>query len=340
MIKSVIFPSVIETHNSELSNVSENLINGLKVIHEKEGYLLGDLALTEGISPHKNVNSSPDDLDYRLLSKAGLLLSYNDKNEPITLTTGFPFSTYQLFRNQAVDLLSNEHIINYDTSTFSGGGKRQLTVRVNKVDVLPEIAGSIIGLRKGDQQAKGNFFVASLGYGTFETVLSTEKGIIQRTAISVNGIRYALNNLIKELNKNNYLGLKTEHQLDAGLRNGFMILNRRKLDLKPLRKEVLTNYYKDIISPALRKAYSDADFEKSQKLYLTGGGALYSEIIDCFKDEFDGILDMEVVDDPQTLASKGYCYNSLHLNGGDRSTAVGIDIGNYQTVVSTFDDDM
>jgi len=340
MIKSYIFPSAIETNNSNLANVSANLLNGLKLYHDDESYLIGNLALTEGISPHKNVNSAPSDLDYQLLAKAGMLLSHNSREEPVTVTTGFPFSTYQLYKNQAMNLLSEENVIDYDSSTFNGGGVKSVTVRVNKIDVLPEVAGCIIGLRKGEQQISGNFFVASLGYGTFESVLSTESGIVHRTAVSVNGLRYALNNMITELRKNNYLGMKTEHQLDAGLRNGYIILNRKKIDLKPLRKEVLTNYYKDIISPELRKAYSDADFEKSQKLYLTGGGALYPELVDCFKEEFDGVLETQIVDDPQSLASRGYCYNSLHLNGGDRSTAVGLDIGNYQSAVALFDDSM
>lgn len=340
MIKSYVFPSAIETNNNTLTNVATNILNGLKIFHEEESYLIGNLALTEGISPHKNVNSSPTDLDYQILAKAGMLLSHNVKEEPVTLTTGFPFSTYQLYKGQAVSQLSNEHTIEFDSSTFNGDGVKSVTVRVNKVDVLPEIAGSIIGLRKGEQQVKGNFFVASLGYGTFESVLSTESGIIHRTALSANGLRYALNNMINELQKNHYLGMKTEYQLDAGLKNGYMILNRKKIDLKDIRKEVLTNYYRDIISPELRKAYSDADFDKSQRLFLTGGGALYTDLVDCFKDEFDGILDVEVAEYRQTIASKGYCYNSLHLNGGDRTTAIGLDIGNYQSVVSVFDDSM
>ncbi len=337
MIKSYVFPSAIESHNTELLNVAENLLNGLKIFHEDEGYILGDLALTEGISPHKNVNSAPDELDYQLLAKAGLLISHKENGEPVTVTTGFPFSTYNLFKNQSAELIAGFESVEYDSSTFNGSGKKNANINVRKVDVIPEIAGCIVGLRKGEQQAKGNFFIASLGFGTFETVLSTEKGIIQRTSASVNGVRYALNNLIRELSKSNYLGLKTEHQLDAGLRRGYIVLNRRKIDLADLRKEVLVNYYNDIISPTLRKAYSDADFEKSSKLYLAGGGALYNDLTNCFVEEFQDILDIEVVEEPQSLASKGYCYNSLHLNGGDKQTAVGIDIGNYKSVVSLFE---
>ena len=337
MIKSYVFPSAIESHNSELLNVADSLINGLKIYHNNEGYILGNLALTEGVSPHKNINSAPEELDYQLLAKAGLLLSHKDNGEPVTITTGFPFSTYNLYKNPSAELFARFDAVEFESSTFNGGGKKNANINVRKVDVVPEIAGCIIGLRKGEQQAKGNFFIASLGFGTFETVLSTERGIIQRTSASVNGVRYALNNLIRELSKSNYLGLKTEHQLDAGLRRGYIVLNRRKIDLTDLRKEVLVNYYNDIISPTLRKAYADSDFEKSNKLYLAGGGAMYNDLTNCFIEEFKDILDIEVVDEPQSLASKGYCYNSLHLNGGDKQTAVGIDIGNYKSVVSLFD---
>lgn len=339
MIKSYIFPSAVESNNSDLTNVADNLLNGIKIYHDKEAYIVGNLALSEGISPHKNINSSPEDLDYQLLAKSGLLLTYRDDEEPVTITTGFPFSTYQLYRNEASRMISGYDHIRYDSSTFNSSGLKTVHVNVRKVDVIPEVAGCIIGLRKGEHRAKGNFFIASLGFGTFETVLSTESGIVQRTAASVNGMRYALNNMIRELNKTSYLGLKTEHQLDAGLRRGYLVLNRRKIDLTELRKESLKNYYNDIVSPTLRKAYADSDFEKASKLYLAGGGAMYDDLTNMFIEEFQDILDIEVVEDPLALASRGYFYNSLHLNGGDKDTAIGMDIGNYQTVVSVSDSD-
>jgi len=58
MFKTYTFPSVFEGNNTDLRNVSPDLINGLKVYHNGDGYVIGNLALTEGVSPHKNINSA------------------------------------------------------------------------------------------------------------------------------------------------------------------------------------------------------------------------------------------------------------------------------------------
>jgi len=58
MFKTYTFPSVIEGSNTDLKNVSPDMINGLKVFHDNEGYVIGNLALTEGVSPHRNINSA------------------------------------------------------------------------------------------------------------------------------------------------------------------------------------------------------------------------------------------------------------------------------------------
>lgn len=88
----------------------------------------------------------------------------------------------------------------------------------------------------------------------------------------------------------------------------------------------------------MRKAFNDNDFMASQIMYLAGGGAIYTALVDCFKEEFRDVLDLEIAHEPQSLASRGYCINSAQLNGGVKSTAVGLDIGNATTVVSIFDD--
>jgi plasmid segregation protein ParM len=64
------------------------------------------------------VNSAPSDLDYPLLAKAGMHLNHISKEEPVTVTTGFPFSTYQFYKNQAMNLLSEDNVIDYDSSTI------------------------------------------------------------------------------------------------------------------------------------------------------------------------------------------------------------------------------
>jgi len=338
MFKTYTFPSVFEGNNTDLRNVSPDLINGLKISHNGESYVLGNLALTEGISPHRNINAAPDELDYSLLLKSGLLIANQKLGNPLTVTTGFPFSTFQLYKERAASLVNQQHIVEYDAATYGGGGKKNVQIDIDNVQVIPEVIGCTIGIRKGIMNVSGNFFVMSLGYGTLEGLLSTESGIVQRTSLSTYGLRYAVNLLEKELAKKYYLELKTEHQIDAAFQKGVIFLNRKRIDIKSMRDKVLRQYYEDVISPAMRKAFNDNDFTLSSVMYLAGGGGLYPELVNCFKEEFKDILDLEVAHEPQTLASVGYCINSSQLNGGVKSTAVGLDIGNASTIISVFDE--
>ena len=124
MFKTYTFPSVFEGNNTDLRNVSPDLINGLKITHNGEGYVLGNLALTEGVSPHRNINAAPDELDYSLLLKSGLLIANQKLGNPLTVTTGFPFSTFQLYKESATALINQQHVVEYDAATYGAGAKR------------------------------------------------------------------------------------------------------------------------------------------------------------------------------------------------------------------------
>jgi hypothetical protein len=328
------FPSIIESHNTELENVALDLVHGLKIYDDDTGYVIGDLALQEGASPSKAVNSSPQDLDYRLLAQAGLLVATEGEQEPVTLTVGFPYSTYQRNRELAVDFLRNAHNIQHDAATYGGGGRKNEYVNVERVEVLPEVLGCIIAARNDEEYRRHDaFFMGSLGYGTFEACLSTRGGVVQRTTVSCQGVRYAVEITMKELEKQHYLDLRTEHQFDVSFQKGQIILNRRRMDISGVRSMALRRYYHDVISPALRGAWKDDDFRRPTKLVLAGGGTMYTEILDCFRDEFGEIIDVEVVDDPVTAASRGYCLRSMSL-AGNRGVAVGLDVGNAHTAMS------
>lgn len=328
------FPSLIESHNTELENVALDLVHGLKIYEDDTGYIIGDLALSEGASPYKAVNSSPEDLDYRLLAKAGLLVATEGEQEPVTITVGFPYSTYQRNRDLAVGFLKEAHNIQHDAGTYGGGGRKSEHVNVERVDVLPEVLGCIIAARNKEEYRRHDaFFMGSLGYGTFEACLSTRGGVVQRTTVSCQGLRYAVDITMKELEKKHYLDLRTEHQFDVNFQKGQIILDRRRMDISGVRTMALQRYYRDVISPALRSAWKDDDFRRPTKLVLAGGGTMYTELLDCFREEFGEIIDVEVVDDPVTAASRGYCLRSVSL-AGNRGVAVGLDIGNAHTAMS------
>lgn len=356
MLKSYNFPSVYEATNQELSNVAENILDGIKINVDDIDYIVGNLALVEGYSPHKNINAAPTDAEYKLLSQAGLLLTQPKGEEEIYLTTGFPFSTYMLYRDKAIATLQGRHVINYDASTFGGPSSTKREVNVGKVEVVPEILGCTTAIREGKLQERENFFIVSLGYRTCEAVVSTRAGLINRSAVSTHGIRHAVNLLSNELAKNFYLNLKTEHQIDLAFQQGNITVNRVKQNILDIREKVLKMYYSEIIAPNLRRAFIDDDFNKCSKMYLVGGGALYPELVECFKAEFGTVVSVEVYPEPDKCASHGYCLNSKlkasaaknNIPGNidaeeikifrNSQLAVGIDIGNANTCVSIYKD--
>ena len=135
MLKSYNFPSVYEATNQELANVAENILDGLKINLDDTDYIVGNLALVEGYSPHKSINAAPTDAEYKLLSEASLLLTQPKGEEEIYLTTGFPFATYILYRDKAMEVLQGRHIINYDASTFGGPNTTKREVNVGRVEI-------------------------------------------------------------------------------------------------------------------------------------------------------------------------------------------------------------
>lgn len=356
MLKSYNFPSVYEATNQELTNVAENILDGIKINIDDTDYIVGNLALIEGYSPHKNINAAPTDDEYKLLSKASLLLTQPKGEEEIYLTTGFPFSTYMLYRDKALETLQGRHIINYDASTFGGPSHTKREVNVGKVEIIPEILGCTTAIREGQTQEKENFFIVSLGYGTCEAVVSTRAGLINRSAVSTHGIRHAVNLLANELAKNFYLNLKTEHQIDVAFQKGSITVNRVKHNILDLREKVLKMYYQEIIAPNLRRAFSDDDFNKCSKMYLVGGGALYPELVDAFKEEYGDIVNVNVYPEPEKCAAHGYCLYSKLKSTASRSAipsnveaeeikifrnpqlAVGMDIGNANTCITIYKD--
>ena len=131
--------------------------------------------------------------------------------------------------------------------------------------------------------------------------------------------------------------MKNEHQMDHAFAKGSLFTNRKTINLLAMRKELLTQYYKEVISTLLRKHLTDADLETCDKIYLMGGGAHYKELTDAVADEFAGFIPVEVVPNPENIVSIGYLYNSLRISDNNPDRCLGIDLGNASTSVSFFE---
>ncbi|MDD4109054.1 MAG: hypothetical protein PHH93_10080 [Prolixibacteraceae bacterium] len=343
MQKSFIFPSVFEENYREYEKVAGTFLEAMKVVNFKgSDYIVGELAMKEGNSPHKFLNSSAVDLDYQLLGSIGMLIATQGNFSKLIVTAGFPFTTYQPYRKGAIEFFRGAHEITFDSGTLGGPGIEAVKFSVPEVDIITEINGCVKAIRNGEIQEKDNFFIASLGYGTFELALSSQEGLVYRTTHSSKGLMYAVNIWENELQKNYYLNLLNEQQLERSFQRGRMIINRKNTDLKELRAKALKSYYSEVISPAIRKKFTDEDFFSAQKLYLAGGGALYKELADSFREEFEDLLEVIVYPEPYLAASKGYCRHSVELarqkmNSLDNKedfACVGLDLGNNNTVVT------
>jgi actin-like ATPase involved in cell morphogenesis len=341
MEKSFIIPSVFEENNIEYARVANSFLDGMRLVDlNGKNYIVGDFALKEGVSPHKFLNSSSNDLDYQVLSHAALAIASMGKYDNLVITAGFPNTTYQSFRKEAQDFYSGKKEIKIDSQLYGGRGIERMAVSIEHSEIMTELDGCIKAIREGSSE-KENFFIASLGYGTFEIAMSTPFGTVQRTAFSTMGIHYAVNIVMTELQKTNYLNLLTEQQIERAFQKGKIVLNRQRVDIKELRTKALTSYYNEIISPAIKRKFSSVDYMETAKMYLVGGGAMYQDIVDLFNNEFSNVLDVIVYPEPYLCASKGYCLNSKRagkdLASGDKaeSTAyVGIDLGNSNTVIT------
>jgi hypothetical protein len=313
---------------------------------KNKDYVVGSLALKEGLSPHKFLNSSAEDVDYQVLSLTGLMIATQGTYSNLIVTTGFPFTTYQPYREGAERYLKGSHLVQFDMRTLGGKGIDKVSFTVPEVDIMTEVEGAIKYIRDGEIKDKSKFLLASLGYGTFEIALSNRNGLVYRTTHSSKGIIYAIKTLEEEIQKNYYTSLLTDQQLERAFQRGNMIIDRRSVDLLEIRDNALESYYFEVVSPAIRRNITDEDFNDMSKIYLVGGGAHYQKLVDLFKEEFNDILEVVVMKNPNLAASKGYCLRSMEmakkikgkLNDSGSFTCVGLDLGNNNTVVTINND--
>jgi len=336
---SLSFPSVFETAFGNMENSAKDLLNGIKVKKDDNWYMVGNLARKNGINPSKVTNAAPTEEDFDVLFRAALINLAGKVQQPVTITIGFPFSTLNVFKAAATQYLSKRHfLVEYDTQTFNpAGGVKKETFDIEKFDIIPEIVGGINGLKKklGDSVPQ-NFIAVSFGFGTLEGTMVTADGLVHRTSFSTHGMRYAVNNLTRELNQKYYLELKNEHQLDDAFMKGSIFTNRKRIDITDIRKDVLLQYYREVVSPVIRRYFTDMDLESCERIYLLGGGAHYRDLTDAFAEEFHDFIPVEVAPIPEKLASIGYLQNSLRISDNYPNRSVGIDLGNAFSMVSYF----
>ena len=354
-MKTYSFPSVYESTIRDFATNNDPILGFSKLKYDGSDYLVGLQALNEGISPHKIINPSPDELDYKVISQSALLLASNSlqtdvkngKTPKMIITSGFPNATFQFNKDEAIKYFKNDKLITYFKVDEDGTQNyEQRVVSIKNVNIIPELVGCDTAVRNGESPIDGSFILISLGYGTCEGVLSTPNGLSARTLFSTHGISYPVNLFTQELSKHTYLQMRTEHQIDHLFSKGFMFVNRKKKDFTNEKKIALEMYYNNVVSPTIRRYISDQDFESCNKIVIAGGGALHKDIIDLFNQEFGEILTVHIYENPDKCAANGYAlYSKTNYNlnmkenlystdDPDDLVFLGMDLGNASTSVS------
>ena len=75
MVKTFSFPSVYESTIREYFTSNDPILGFAKIKVDGTDYLVGLQAFNEGSSPHKSINASPSDTDYKIISQSALLLA-------------------------------------------------------------------------------------------------------------------------------------------------------------------------------------------------------------------------------------------------------------------------
>lgn len=334
MYTSHSFSSLLQTTNAPLTNTASALLSGLKIRFDQSWYICGSLALSEGSNPIRSINISPEGLEYQVLFRAALLVANNNQAKPMVVTVGFPNNTYRLFKDLAHEKLPGSYQIQWDAEVYGGNPVQPASVQVDQIEVLPEIVSCMIALRKGVHKINGSFFIISLGFGTFETGLSTDDGVVENAMESAHGIHYAVNLLREEILQTHSLSFKNVQQLNEAFRDGYLYINRKKIDLVAIRARAIKIYYKEVVLPMLHLVISDQNLKKTDRIFVCGGGAHYSELLDCITKEFGEFCHISIVEQPETLAAQGYLLNSLRFTEGTEREPVGIDMGNIETRVT------
>jgi hypothetical protein len=150
MIKTYSFPSVYESTLRDFTTSNDPILGFSKLKFDGADYLVGLKALNEGVSPHKSINPAPEDIDYKIITQAALVVANNalqseSKNGRIpkmVLTTGFPYATYQFNKEEAEEYFKEEKVVAYYKVNDEGEqNSEQRIVSVQEINIIPELSG-------------------------------------------------------------------------------------------------------------------------------------------------------------------------------------------------------
>ena len=309
------------------------LLNGMK---GRPNLKQGNLIQPEVTEQVDDTNAHASDLVHQLVVLVAPILATRQTVSPLVVTLGFPSNTYHTYKESASAQLMGKHVVELSNNDAEIDEVEIVEINIARVEVLPMIVSCMIALRKGPDQVSGSFAVLSLGFGTVETGLSTDNGVVTSATSSIPGLHRAVNLVRSQLEKDYDVRLDNLQQLDEAFQEGYIYINSKLIDLRAIRKQALETYYEEVVSPALHSVLNDKSLQIAKRLYLCGGGAYYTDLIACFTAEFAAKAAVHVVDKPELVASKGYLLNSLRFATDALEQAIGLDMGAIATRVATF----
>ncbi|MES1944660.1 hypothetical protein PC39_11112 [Salinisphaera sp. PC39] len=240
---------------------------------EDEPYFVGDLA--ERQSSVRQYTLDQDQLIAEFSRRLGVaaLAQLARDNEPLHVVTGLPVRYYRRHRDSLARQLTGSHRV----SLYGPDGKETaLTVKVEKVRVVPQPFGSLFGAMLNDigkvsdtALAREKVGVIDIGFRTADYAVAERTRYSERASgTSEHGIAQAFELVAAALQEKSGVAVEL-YRLYQGVQDGAIKVRGRNYDLSGIRERTFERLARAVAGEVNRLWDQDWDIDT---ILLTGGG--------------------------------------------------------------------
>jgi plasmid segregation protein ParM len=262
--------------------ISEDLFStkgagGMHVTVEGRSYFLGELAEAESRVRQFTLDQGQmATQSFPLLSVAALSQVASDR-VPVNVVTGLPVGFFVEYRDRLAAALQGERKI----TLHEGSGRREFTLAVNRVKVIPQPYGSLVdhlfrddGTMARPEQARKKVGVIDVGFRTTDFVISKALRHSERGSRTTdNGLAKAFSVIASALAEMSGVNVEL-YRLYEAVQEGTIKIRGAEYDISKVKDEVFSRLATAVLSDMERAWADDWDLDM---VLLTGGGgqALY-----------------------------------------------------------------
>ncbi len=245
---------------------------GLHVTMDGRSYFLGELAEAESRVRQFTLDQAQMVSQiFPLLSMAALSQVAADR-VPVNVVTGLPVGFFVEYRDRLTAALQGEHKI----TLHDGAGRRDVTLAVNRVKVIPQPYGSLVdhlfrddGSMARPELARKKVGVIDVGFRTTDFVISKGLRHSERGSRTTdNGLAKAFSVVASALAEMSGVNVEL-YRLYEAIQEGTIKIRGAEYDISKVKDEVFSRLATAVLSD-MERAWSD-DWDLDMVL-LTGGG--------------------------------------------------------------------